>query len=142
VKTDRDDTLLRMLGSNSLAAADTQPPSEREVGMMQSFLTATREFRPIEMISQGVVAPFGTGGKEIIAALCSEHDLLSQFRLLRQTQQYTVNLFPHELLSLDRQGAIREAQPGTGVRCLHEGFYSNEFGLDLDGTVRMESIIA
>jgi hypothetical protein len=31
---------------------------------------------------------------------------------------------------------------GTGVLCLREGFYSDEFGLALDGSERMESLIA
>jgi CRISPR-associated endonuclease/helicase Cas3 len=142
VKTDRDDTLLCMLGSNSMATADTRPPSERVGGMMQSFLSAARAFRAIDSVTQGVIVPFGDAGSDLIAKLSATHDLPSQFRLLRQAQHYTVNLFQHEISALDGNGAIVEAQPGTGVRCLRPGFYSDEYGLDLDGNVRMESIIA
>jgi hypothetical protein len=44
--------------------------------------------------------------------------------------------------SLTRSGAIYEVQAGTGVFCLLEEFYSDEFGLTLDGSGRMESMIA
>jgi CRISPR-associated endonuclease/helicase Cas3 len=138
----RNETLLRMLGPNGMAVEDSPKPSERVGGMMQSFLSAGRAFQAIDQVTQGAVVPFGEGGIEIIADLSSAHDLSSQFKLLRRAQHYTVNLFPYEFASLDGKGAIAEAQRGTGVRCLREGFYSNEFGLDLDGTVRMESIIA
>jgi hypothetical protein len=44
--------------------------------------------------------------------------------------------------SLRRKEAVCEVQSGTGVLCLREGFYSDEFGLALDGSERMESMIA
>jgi hypothetical protein len=53
-----------------------------------------------------------------------------------------VNVFPYELKALGSKGAIYEAQAGTGVLCLHEGFYSDEFGLALNGRERMEGMIA
>jgi len=142
VQAERDDTLLRMLGHNGMAVADAPWISERVGGMMQSFLSAARVFKPIDSVTQGVVVPFGWEGKDMINLLSSTNDLVTQFRLLRQAQRFTVNLFPHELVSLEQRGAIHEAQPGTGVQCLQEGFYSEEFGIDLDGGVRMESMIA
>jgi CRISPR-associated endonuclease/helicase Cas3 len=79
---------------------------------------------------------------ELIAELSAAHDLASEFRLLRRAQQFTVNVFPHEMESLRRKEAVCEVQSGTGVLCLREGFYSDEFGLALDGSERMESLIA
>jgi CRISPR-associated endonuclease/helicase Cas3 len=139
---ERDDTLLRMLGRNGMAVADAPRPSIRIGGAMQSFMSAAREFRVIDNLTQGVVVPFRERGVEIVNLLSSTRDLDGQFRLLREAQQFTVNLFPQELSSLQRKGALYEAQPGTGVQCLQKGFYSDEFGLDLDGKERMESLIA
>jgi len=62
--------------------------------------------------------------------------------LLRKAQRFTVNVFPHEMEALHRKGAVYEAQTGTGVICLHARFYSNEFGLALDGSGGLETMIA
>jgi CRISPR-associated endonuclease/helicase Cas3 len=140
--SERDDTLLRMLGANRMACEDTRPASGRIDGMMQSFQSAGREFHAIDSLTQGVIVPFRDKGKEIVADLSSTRNLLSQFRLLREAQQFTVNLFEHELASLSKKGATYEAQPETGVLCLQPGFYSDEFGIDLEGKSTMESVIA
>jgi CRISPR-associated endonuclease/helicase Cas3 len=79
---------------------------------------------------------------DLIAELSAAHDLALEFRLLRRAQMYSVNVFQHEMESLKRNDAVYEAQSGTGVLCLREGFYSDEFGLALDGSERMESLIA
>jgi CRISPR-associated endonuclease/helicase Cas3 len=139
---ERDDTLLRMLGNNGMAVADGPRPIERTGGAMQSFTSAAREFRVIDSLTQGVVVPFRERGVEIVNLLSSTRDLEGQFRLLREAQQFTVNLYRQELSSLQQKGALYEVQPAAGVQCLQKGFYSEEFGLDQDGKVVMESLIA
>jgi CRISPR-associated endonuclease/helicase Cas3 len=109
---------------------------------MQSFAKAADAFRAIDVQTQGVIVPFRKEGKDLIAELSAAHDLALEFRLLRRAQQFTVNVFPHEMESLRRKEAVCEVQSGTGVLCLREGFYSDEFGLALDGSERMESMIA
>ena len=109
---------------------------------MQSFYSAAQAFRSIDCQTRGVVVPFRKEGRDLVAELSAAHDLASEFRLLRKAQQFTVNVFPHEIQSLRRKDAIYEAQAGAGVLCLREGFYSDEFGLVLDGSERMESLIA
>ena len=138
----RDDTLLRMLGENSMAVEDARILGAKRSGLLQSFHTAAQAFRVIDCQTQGVVVPFGNEGINLIAELSATQNLASEFRLLRKAQQFTVNVFPHEKESLMRKEAVYEAQPGTGVLCLREGFYSNEFGLALEGRERMESLIA
>jgi len=138
----REDTLLRMLGENSMAVDDAKRAGVKRVGLMQSFYTAAQAFRVIDCQTQGVVVPFWKEGIDLIAELSAAHDLASEFRLLRKAQQFTVNVFPHEMESLKRKDAVYEASKGTGVLCLREGFYSKEFGLALDGSERMESLIA
>ncbi|MES2219564.1 MAG: CRISPR-associated helicase Cas3' [Acidobacteriota bacterium] len=137
---ERDDTLLRMLGRNGMAVADGPQPHPRAGGLMQSFMSAAQEFRAIDSVTQGVVVPFGEKGKEVVNLLCYTRDLDRQFRLLRQAQQYSVNLFRHEIESLQQKGAVYEAQPSTGVLCLQPGFYSEEYGLALETKGRMETL--
>jgi CRISPR-associated endonuclease/helicase Cas3 len=138
----RNDTLLQMLGENGMAVYDARLKGVTRSGLMQSFHTAAQAFRAIDCQTQGVVVPFRKVGIDLIAELSAAHDLASEFRLLRKAQQFTVNVFPHEMEHLRQKGAVHEAQPGTGVLCLREGFYSDEFGLALDGSERMESLIA
>jgi CRISPR-associated endonuclease/helicase Cas3 len=139
---ERDDTLLRMLGENGMAVDDARIAGVTRGGLRQSFGSAAKAFRVLDSQTQGVVVPFRQEGKNLIAELCAAHDLASEFRLLRKAQQFTVNVFPYEMESLRRKEAVCEVQQGTGVLCLREGFYSNEFGLALDGSERMESLIA
>jgi CRISPR-associated endonuclease/helicase Cas3 len=92
--------------------------------------------------TQGVIVPFREDGKALIAALSAAYDLAVEFQLLRKAQRFTVNVFAWEMDSLTRSGAICEVKKGTGVFRLLEDFYSDEFGLTLDSSGRMESMIA
>ena len=138
----REDTLLQMLGENGMAVYDARIKGVTRSGLMQSFHTAAQVFQAIDCQTQGVVVPFRKEGMDLIAELSAAHDLALEFRLLRRAQMYSVNVFQHEMEALKRNDAVYEAQSGTGVLCLREGFYSDEFGLALDGSERMESLIA
>ncbi len=138
----RDDTLLRMLGENGMAVDDARVAGVTRAGLMQSFHSAAQAFRAIDSQTQGVIVPFRKEGMNLIAELSATQNFASEFRLLRKAQQFTVNVFPYEMESLRRKEAVCEVQPGTGVLCLREGFYSDEFGLAFDGGERMESLIA
>jgi CRISPR-associated endonuclease/helicase Cas3 len=142
VKAQRDDTLLQMLGENGMAVADSRLAGVKRHGFMQSFASAAREFRVIDSQTQGIIVPYGKEGKDLVVALGAARDCAVEFQLLRKAQRFAVNTFQWEMDSLIRSGAIYEVQAGTGVFCLLEEFYSDEFGLMLDGSGRMESMIA
>jgi CRISPR-associated endonuclease/helicase Cas3 len=142
VKALRDDTLLQMLGGNGMAVADSRLAGVSRHGFMQSFASAAKTFRAIDCPTQGIVAPYGAEGKDLVAALSAARDLAVEFQLLRKAQRFAVNTFQWEMDSLGRSGAICEVQAGTGVFCLLDQYYSAEFGLTLDGSGRMESMIA
>lgn len=112
------------------------------IGFMQSFASAAEQFSVLDSQTQGVIVPFREDGKHLRAALSAAYDPAVQSKLLRKAQHFTVNVFPHEMETLTRSGAIYEALAGTGVFCLSDGFYSDEFGLTLDGSGRMESMFA
>jgi CRISPR-associated endonuclease/helicase Cas3 len=139
VKSDqgeRDDNLLNMLAENKLAvhACPVPPP----IYLRQSFMTAARAFQAIDANTQGVIVPYAVEGKAIISELCSAHELEKQFTLLKRAQRFTVNVFPNVLERLRRLRAVYEAQEGTGILCLHERYYSRQFGLNDEGTEEME----
>lgn len=138
-KVGRQDTLLNMLGENRLAVQEAQRVGKKpNVFLWQSFMSAAKEFEPIESATRGVIVPYGQGGKAVIAEFFQGFAPDRRFALLRRAQQFTVNVFPHVMKRLDEAHALREVQPGTGVLCLDERFYSNQFGLALDGSEEME----
>ncbi len=138
----RDDTLLRMLGENFMAVEYAEQTGLSRRGFMQSFKTAAEQFHVIDKSTQGVIVPYGKEGNDLINALSAAPNLDVEFQLLRKAQRFAVDLYQHEWDSLTRSQAIKELQAGTGVFCLLEKYYSDEFGLTLDGSGTMESMIA
>jgi len=126
-----DDSLLNLLSGNTLACDEYKrlknqaPP----LHLRQSFMAAAKAFKAIDAPTQGVIVPFGKEGEELINDLCGGFDVEKQYKLLRRAQQYTVNVFPHELEKLQAARAIRPVQEGVGILYLHIDYYSPDFGL-------------
>ncbi len=142
--TGRDDDLLSLLGANEKAASDyalnhgrTPPP----LRFRQSFMTAAKAFKAINAPTQGVIVPYSSEGKTLIADLCAAFLPEKEFELLRRAQHYSVNVFAHQLDALSKEGAIREVREGTGILYLADSrFYSDEFGLSDTPTGLMEDL--
>jgi CRISPR-associated endonuclease/helicase Cas3 len=130
----RNDTLLNLLSINRWATGDYQrrnggfPPTY----LRQSFMTANKEFQAIDAPTNGVIVPYGAEGQKIIADLCAASEIEKQFKLLHLAQQFTVNIFPHELKALTDAGALSDVQEGTGIHYLSERYYSLDFGLSTE----------
>jgi len=133
---ERSDTLLRMLSDNSLAAANS------ELTFRASFMTAAKLFEPIDSNAQGIIVPYDAKAARIISELAASHEPKQQYRLLREAQQYSVNVFPHVWKSLASRGALQEVQGNSGIYYVDERYYDPEFGLDPEGTGEMETLIA
>ena len=52
------------------------------------------------------------------------------YQAARRAQQYMVNLFRHEMETLEAQGAVRQTE--SGVFVLHEPYYREDFGVQLE----------
>lgn len=127
-----DDDLLNMLSTNSKAVSDYArthrhaPP----VWFRQSFMSASKAFKAIDAPTQGVIVPHTEAGKDLIAGLCAAYLPDKEFGLLRVAQQYSVNVFAHQLDALSRANAVREIRDGTGILYLADArYYSAAFGL-------------
>jgi CRISPR-associated endonuclease/helicase Cas3 len=122
----RDDTLLNLLSENSMSvAAAGRPPANY---LRQAFMTAAEAFQVIDGPGQGVIVPHDEGRK-LISQLCASYEVKKQFELLKRSQQFTVNVFPHVLRRLQEQNAVHEVQAGTGILYLDSRYYDKEFGL-------------
>lgn len=131
--TGRDDDLLSLFGANDKSVSDyaqnhgKSPPSLR---FRQSFMTAAKAFKAINAPTEGVIVPYSSEGKALIADLCAAFLPDKEFELLRRAQQYSVNAFAHQLEALGKGGAVREIREGTGILYLADArYYSEEFGL-------------
>ena len=139
-----DDDLLNLLALNKHAVSEfgRQQGRKPSTFMRQAFMTAGRAFKVIDAPTQGVVVPFGSGGKEMINDLCAAFTRVVDVGLLRRAHQYTVNLFPHVLRKLENAGALHQAEQGKlRILCLDGRYYSPKFGLTTEAVSLMEPLV-
>jgi len=134
----RDDTLLNLLSDNNLNIGANTP-----LHLKQSFMTAGNAFKAIDAPTQSVIVPYQQG-KQLIIELCGiakEFDAASYYTCLKQAQKFSVNVFPNVWKKLQEQNAVYEIQPGEGVFCLDERYYSEAFGLSTEAVGKAEVIV-
>ena len=137
-----EDTLLNLLSSNDKVMGDCGRNGVKPLySLRQSFKTAACKFKVIDSIAIGVLVPYDGQGKELIASLCATDKPERAYALLRQAQQYAVNLFPYKLNELKNDGFIVEINGGSGIHHLLEGYYSKDFGLGDSPEGEMEALI-
>ncbi|MDO9161617.1 MAG: CRISPR-associated endonuclease Cas3'' [Methylococcaceae bacterium] len=134
----RDDTLLNLLSDNKFNTGVNAP-----LHLKQSFMTAGNAFKAIDAPTQAVIVPYQQG-KHLITELCGiakEFDAASYYTCLKRAQKYSVNVFPNVWKKLLEQRAVYEIQPGEGVYCLDERYYSEAFGLSTEPVGKAEATI-
>ena len=137
----RDDSLLNLLGANDQASSEygKQHKQMPDFFLRQAFMTAANIFETIDAPTQSVVVPYGEEGKALIADLHASFKLDADVGLLRRTQQYTVNVFPHVLEKLQAAKALGIAEEGKlRILCLDSRYYSPQFGLSTEPVSLME----
>lgn len=136
-----DDTLLNLLAGNANAAEEFRrcQGTPFNLYLRQSFMAAAKAFKSIDAPTRGVIVPYGSEGKKLIGELCGAFEVEKQFKLLHRAQQYTVNVFPHQLEKLQDENALYEIQAGVDILYLADARYYNEdFGLSLTPEGKME----
>ena len=81
----------------------------------------------IDSPTRGIIVQYGNAGEKLVIALCSMPMIEKQFKLLKEAQRYSINLFPHEFDKLAANGIIHEIQE-SGIFYLEKQYYSNFFG--------------
>ncbi|WP_059104782.1 CRISPR-associated helicase/endonuclease Cas3 [Shouchella shacheensis] len=114
---------------------------ENETGTLElmntnSYRTAADHFHVIDDSTIPVLVPYKEG-KNLIAELNSAAHIEDLTKLLQKAQQYTVNLYPHEFNKLTSEKGVEAHLDGL-VYELKEGWYSNEYGVDLGGESELE----
>ncbi|MEW6290835.1 MAG: CRISPR-associated helicase Cas3' [Thermodesulfobacteriota bacterium] len=126
-----DDNILNLLSTNSLAVGEygTRHGMQPNIYLRQAFMTAAKTFEAIDSPTQGVIVPYRDAGCELIAKLCAAFEVEKQYDLLKQAQQFSVNVSPNVLNRLIDKGALHPVQEGVGILYLEERYYSDFFGL-------------
>lgn len=112
-----------------------QPPHE----IRQAFQSAAREFRAIDAQTESVIVPYGDAGRRLVLDLFAQfdghgagpRDPAAAIVLMRQAQQYTVNLYPQVLRKLQAQRAVT-LLGDSSLYCLDAQFYDANFGLAVE----------
>lgn len=99
--------------------------------MTSSLRTAADNFQVIDSPTTSVIAPYGEKGKDLIARLNGDETIEDLSKRLREAQQYSVNLFRHELDALTQNGGLVALLDGK-VLALKESAYSEKFGLNVE----------
>ncbi len=97
----------------------------------QAFKSAGEFFQVIDNSGIGILVPYGEG-KEIIATILSQDISVDEkFEALRKAQQFTINVYENTLKELVKGGMVYYEET-LGVCILHEGYYQEDTGLDIE----------
>lgn len=128
---DLDTTLYSLLNGE---AAKRQPVKTKSLGM---FKTIERHFEAISSPTTTVIVPYGEG-EEIIADLNEDDADFKAFnQLIKKAQQFSVNLYKHELQRLSKEGLIATLFDGS-IYCLKEKAYDERYGVTIAGEAALE----
>ncbi|MFC4598225.1 CRISPR-associated helicase Cas3' [Cohnella hongkongensis] len=100
------------------------------LGLTHSHRTAAEHFNVIENLTTSAIVPYGRG-EEIIAELTGGGTIDNLSQLLREAQQYTVNLFRYQCDLLTSNNGWVKLLDGK-VFALKEKAYNKEFGVDIE----------
>ena len=140
----RDDSLLSLLSENKLSLTEAGRRGVQLSSRLlnQSFMSAANAFKAIDSPTQGVVVPWGKAGADLIGRLHGIYDISLDGGLLREAQQFTVNVFPHVFKKLSEAGALHAIKEGVRIYSLDSRYYSKQFGLATEPVSLMEILNA
>lgn len=98
--------------------------------LVNSYNTAAENFHVIDNQTVSVLAPYQVG-KNIIAELNSYRSIDDITKLLRNAQQFSVNLYQNEFNLLAKNGGLVSYLDGK-LFALKEGAYNEEFGVNVE----------
>jgi CRISPR-associated endonuclease/helicase Cas3 len=141
-KKDADATLLSLLSGNDRALEEYKKNHAQRAPaypLHQAFRTAAQAFKVIDSPTQGAIVPYGVEGKDIIAELNGELHPKRLNGVLRQAQQFSVNLFEHDIKALQTEQALH--QTPLGIWYLDRAYYHADFGVSTVRCTPMETLM-
>ena len=103
-------------------------------------MDAGRAFKAIDAPTKAIIVPYADEGRELITALYGTQINDKDFyKLVRESQQYSVNVFPYMFDKLQQEHAIEQVRD-TGIFTLSEKFYDEHMGLNIAGDNKLDFI--
>lgn len=125
-----------LLGKNSEFHEELK--ETQKIWMVASFETASKYFEVIDSKTHSVIVPYGKG-KDLIADIYNGENLDNINRFLREAQQYTVNVFDHELNQLMRNGQLEKIEfKYASIYIAKESAYDDRYGLSVKGEASLD----
>src|SRR5699024_2690565 len=103
------------------------------------FETVSKHFQVIDNLTSSVIVPHEEG-VDLIAQLNRGLSIDEITNTLKKLQMYAVQVYSEELNKLAKAGALVPHYDGMFYE-LKDGFYSDEFGLNMDGGERMVDLM-
>lgn len=103
------------------------------------FDTVSKHFQVIDSQTTSIVVPYGRG-KELIAILNGKLSINEIPSVLKEIQLYSVQVYPQNFDQLVKNQAVISHNEGM-IYELREGFYNEEFGLNIDGSEELDGFI-
>jgi CRISPR-associated endonuclease/helicase Cas3 len=125
--------LLEILSENKLAVNEYQKKNNEypDLFLRQSFMTAAKIFEAIDSPSEAIIVPYKKEGKTVINKLLSSSNYRDLYVLLKEAQQYSINIFPCEKEKLLKEKALRLIKE-LDVFYLDPRYYSERYGLSFE----------
>ena len=130
-----NETLLRLLSTNSNNVKRAEAISPRLRNHAQAFRTAGKKFQVIAEQTTDILVPYGEGN-DLISDLNGELYENEYLKLLRKAQPYFVSVYSGTLKALEAKEALTRLK--SDVLSLKPGYYSSEQGVCADGMISME----
>ncbi|WP_031424592.1 CRISPR-associated helicase/endonuclease Cas3 [Exiguobacterium sp. NG55] len=102
--------------------------------------TVADHFQVIDQATTDVLVPYTKQGAELIAHLNGEISWEQARQWLKESQQYSIGLYAHEIQSLERTDSLMTLLDGQ-VLALHESAYDKQFGLNLSQDSEMQNLM-
>ncbi|WP_284141654.1 CRISPR-associated helicase Cas3' [Virgibacillus sp. LDC-1] len=99
---------------------------------ISSFKTLEQYFEAISSQTKSILVPYKDRGREIIAELNEDVPLHRLNELLKEAQQYSINVYQYELQKLVQQGLLQSLYQDA-LFVVHEAGYNEMYGLSIDG---------
>lgn len=123
------DTLYDLLSENkNLVCSGVRHCTYKAKILNQSFRTAAECFRAIEAVGSPVFVRRGRG-REIWEEIQRSEGYLKIKALLKEAQQFVVNMPPYELVKLGESKGVLEWEDKMGMYVLNEMYYDEKTGL-------------
>ena len=130
---------------NSLWGDEGRLKVQPQVTFRSSAKTIAKHFKVIDSPTKSVIVPYDEKGKELIAILNGNISLNELNLVLKEAQQYTVNLFKWEFDRMcENQGIYSIGNSNNyneEIYAVQSNFYDDKYGLDIEGESDMENLV-